>query len=159
MYNEEEPSFYCHHDFYLSSFPVCFEWLNYEANSPSGNFVAVGMMEPIIEIYNLDIMNLMDPSYKLGQKRNRRKGRLQVGHTGAVLSLAWNREFDHVLASGSDDKSIILWDLEKKEPSNTINEFDKGVQCLEWHKLETQSLLAGKHLYRVSNFKTTELQG
>ncbi|XP_044749642.1 periodic tryptophan protein 1 homolog [Coccinella septempunctata] len=143
VYNEEEVSFYCHHDFLLPSFPVCFEWLNYEANSPLGNYVAVGMMEPIIEIYNLDIINVMKPSYKLGQKANRKRGRPQMGHTSSVLSLAWNRTYDHVLASGSSDKSIILWDLEKKEPSTTINAFEGDVQCLDWHKVETQSLLAG----------------
>ncbi|XP_045479330.1 periodic tryptophan protein 1 homolog [Harmonia axyridis] len=143
IYNEEEASFYCHHDIVLPSFPVNFEWLNYEPNSPLGNYCAVAMMDPIIEIYNLDIMNIMEPSYKLGQKANRKRGRSQVGHKSHVLSLAWNTTYDHILASGSADKSIILWDLEKKTPSTTINAFQKDVQCLEWHKVETQSLLAG----------------
>lgn len=57
--------------------------------------------------------------------------------------MAWNSTYEHVLASGSVDKSILLWDLENKTPTTTINAFEDKVQCLEWHRLEAQTLLAG----------------
>lgn len=37
VYNENEGSFYCHHDILLPSFPLCIEWLNYDhADSKPG---------------------------------------------------------------------------------------------------------------------------
>ncbi|KAL3265781.1 hypothetical protein HHI36_009979 [Cryptolaemus montrouzieri] len=143
VYNEEEESFYVHHDIFLPSFPLCLEWLNYEPNSPKGNYCAIGSMDSIIEVWDLDIINSVESAFQLGQMGSRRKGRPHVGHRDAVLSLAWNRSFEHILASGSADKSILLWDLDRKEPSTTIKSFNDKVQCLDWHKLEAQSLLAG----------------
>ncbi|KAJ8938215.1 hypothetical protein NQ314_011574 [Rhamnusium bicolor] len=111
VYNEEEESFYVHHDIILPFFPLCLEWLNYEPNMPNDKY----------------------------QKR-----RKHIGHTDAVLALSWNRIYDHVIASGSVDQSILLWDMEKKIPNTTINVFNEKVQCLEWHRLEAQTLLAAR---------------
>ncbi|KAK9875592.1 hypothetical protein WA026_009395 [Henosepilachna vigintioctopunctata] len=143
VYNEEEESLYVHHDILLPSFPLCLEWLNYEPNSPKGSYCAVGSMDPIIEIWDLDVVNSVESAFKLGQMASRKKNRPHIGHRDAVLSLAWNKSFEHILASGSADKSIMLWDLDKKEPSTIITAFEEKVQCLDWHKLEGQSLLAG----------------
>lgn len=52
-----------HHDFILSSFPVCLEWLGanfskVEGNQVNkGNFAIIGLMEPGIEIWNLDALD------------------------------------------------------------------------------------------------------
>lgn len=59
------------------------------------------------------------------------------------LFSAWNKSFDHVIASGSVDQSVLLWDMETQTPSTTIQAFEEKVQCLEWHKFEGQTLLAG----------------
>nr|XP_023012005.1 periodic tryptophan protein 1 homolog [Leptinotarsa decemlineata] len=143
VYNEDECSLYVHHDIVLPSFPLCLEWLNYEPNMPAGNYCAVGTMSPIIEVWDLDMMNVIEPSFTLGKAGSKKKNRKRIGHTDAVLSLAWNHTYDHVMASGSVDKSIILWDMEQKVPSTTINVFGDKVQCLEWHRMEAQTLLAG----------------
>lgn len=132
-----------HHDIFLPAFPLCFEWLNYEPNMPKGNYCAIGTMSPIIEVWDLDIVNSVEPSFSLGQAGSRKKHRPHIGHRDAVLSLAWNRNFDHVMASGSVDQKILLWDMEHKKPNTTISAFEEKVQCLEWHRLEAQTLLAG----------------
>ncbi|KAJ3658645.1 hypothetical protein Zmor_010372 [Zophobas morio] len=143
IYNEEEESLYVHHDILLPAFPLCFEWLDYEPNAPKGNYCAVGSMTPIIQVWDLDIINCIEPAFSLGKTGSVKKNRARVGHKDAVLSLAWNKSYEHVLASGSVDKTILLWDLETKTPNTTITAFNEKVQCLQWHKLEAQTLLAG----------------
>ncbi|KAF2882098.1 hypothetical protein ILUMI_24101 [Ignelater luminosus] len=143
VYNEAEESLYVHHDFLLPAFPLCIEWLDHEAGHPPGNYCAIGSMSPIIEVWDLDIINCLEPAFKLGRKPSRKKGLSGIGHTDAVLDLSWNKNYDHILASGSVDKSVLLWDLDQGEPATTINAFNDKVQCLEWHKLEAQTLLAG----------------
>ncbi|XP_050297169.1 periodic tryptophan protein 1 homolog isoform X2 [Anthonomus grandis grandis] len=143
VYNEEEESFYVHHDFLLPAFPLCIEWLDYEPNQPKGNYCAIGSMSPIIDVWDLDIMNCIEPAFTLGKSASAKKKREAIGHSDAVLALAWNKNFDHVMASGSADQSIILWNMETQTPSTTINVFEEKVQCLEWHRFEGQTLLAG----------------
>ena len=59
----------------------------------SGNLLAVGSMSPAIEVWDLDVVNVLEPAYKLGTKGKKKKKIAGVGHKDAVLSLAWNREY------------------------------------------------------------------
>lgn len=54
---------------------------------------AIGCIEPIISIWDLDIQNSLEPAIQLGSKAKRKKGIPQVGHTDAVLDLSWNTNF------------------------------------------------------------------
>lgn len=103
-------------------------------------------MTPIIEIWDLDIVNCLEPAFKLGKKPSRKKDTPRIGHSDAVLGLAWNQNYHHILASCSVDKTIMLWDIDRQEPSTTITAFSDKVQCVEWHRLESQTLLAGIEL-------------
>ena len=38
----------------------------------------------------------------------------------AVLSLAWNPLAEHVLASGSVDETVLLWDLTNQSVASTL---------------------------------------
>ncbi|XP_060530527.1 periodic tryptophan protein 1 homolog [Cylas formicarius] len=143
VYNAEEEALYVHHDIFLPAFPLCLEWSNFEPNQPKGNYCAVGSMSPVIEVWDVDIINGVRPAFTLGKMANKKKKRDHVGHTDAVLALAWNKMYEHVMASGSVDQTIILWDMENLAPSSTIDAFNDKVQCLEWHKFEGQTLLAG----------------
>lgn len=71
-------------------------------------------MEQQIQIWDLDIINAVKPVVKLGSSnkssRKKRDGSEQ-GHSDAVLSLAWNTNADHLLASGGADQIVVLWDL------------------------------------------------
>lgn len=149
VYNESEGSLYCHHDILLPSFPLCFEWLDYEPGQPQGSYCAIGSMSPVIEIWDLDVINCLEPAFKLGKPPSRKKGTPRIGHSDAVLDLAWNKSYHHIIASGSVDKSILLWDLDKQLPSTTIEAFTDKVQCLQWHTLEAQTLLAGNKILKI----------
>lgn len=144
IYNEEEDSLYVHHDFLLPSHPLCIEWLAYDPGSEqTGNLCAIGCMDPIITIWDLDIQDSLEPTFKLGSKGNRKKNKAKFGHKDAVLDLSWNRNLPHILASGSVDQSVILWDLDEGNPHTTIRDFNEKVQTLSFHHTEAESLLVG----------------
>nr|XP_022920586.1 periodic tryptophan protein 1 homolog [Onthophagus taurus] len=143
VYNESEGSLYVHHDFLLPAFPLAIEWLDHEPGQAPGNYCAIGSMNPVIDIWDLDIINCLEPAYSLGQPAKRKKNQPHIGHKDAVLALSWNKNFHHILASGSADNLVMLWDIDQCEPSVIIKSFLKQVQCMEWHKLEAQTLLAG----------------
>lgn len=104
-------------------------------------------MSPIVEIWDLDIVNCLEPAFKLGKAPSRKKGTARVGHEDAVLDLSWNKNYHHILASASVDKTILLWDIDQQSPNTTISAFSDKVQCIEWHRLEGQTLLAGKDFF------------
>lgn len=158
IHNEEEGSLYCHHDLFLPAFPLCIEWMDFEPGQPQGNYCAIGSMSPVIDIWDLDIINCLEPAYTLGKKGNKKKKIKPVGHKDAVLDISWNPNFHHVLASGSVDQTILLWDIEAGNPSNKLTAFEEKVQCVKWHKLEGHVLLAGScdQTAKVFDCRSTE---
>eukprot|EP00201_Polytomella_parva_P003947 CAMPEP_0175075882 /NCGR_PEP_ID=MMETSP0052_2-20121109/22343_1 /TAXON_ID=51329 ORGANISM="Polytomella parva, Strain SAG 63-3" /NCGR_SAMPLE_ID=MMETSP0052_2 /ASSEMBLY_ACC=CAM_ASM_000194 /LENGTH=264 /DNA_ID=CAMNT_0016344809 /DNA_START=34 /DNA_END=825 /DNA_ORIENTATION=- len=68
--NRGEGNLYVHHDILLPSFPLCLEWLNFNpcGSSDKRNLVAVGTMDTSIEIWDLDILDNVEPVTTLGGK-------------------------------------------------------------------------------------------
>jgi periodic tryptophan protein 1 len=144
IYNEEENSLYVHHDFVLPFHLLCVEPFSYDPGSQQpGNLCAIGGMEPIIHIYDLDIHQPLEPIMELGKKGNKKKGIKKVGHKDAVLDLSWNSNYQHIMASASVDQTVILWDLENATPSTILKDFAEKVQSLEFNKSEAEYLLTG----------------
>lgn len=54
-------------------------------------------MTPIIEVWDLDLMDCLEPAYKLGCKPSKKKKQKRVGHRDAVLDVAWNQNYMLVL--------------------------------------------------------------
>jgi hypothetical protein len=55
-----------------------------------GNVVAVGTFEPEIEIWDLDVLEILQPLITLGGRDE--QGKFKPGsHHQAVMSLSWNR--------------------------------------------------------------------
>lgn len=74
IFNKEEGSFYVHHDIILPWFPLCIEWLSHDPSDPNpGNLCALGGMDPVIQVWDLDIENCLEPAFKLGKKPNKKK--------------------------------------------------------------------------------------
>ncbi|KAF7121280.1 hypothetical protein RHSIM_Rhsim13G0025400 [Rhododendron simsii] len=125
-----DSNMYVHHDIIIPAFPLCLAWLDCPIKGgEKGNFIAVGSMEPAIEIWDLDIvcelwtlifMDEVQPSVVLGgivEKKKKKKG-------GKKVSLAHGLFVDV-------DKSI-----KYKEDSHT-----DSVLGLAWNK-EYRNILA-----------------
>jgi|AntAceMinimDraft_5_1070358.scaffolds.fasta_scaffold29455_1 periodic tryptophan protein 1 len=65
----DECNLYCHHDLLLPAFPLCVAWMDCPtdgAASGHANCVAVGTMYPGIEVWDLDIIDAVEPVATLG---------------------------------------------------------------------------------------------
>ena len=123
----------------LPNVPLCLEWLDFppatstrHSKSEFGNYIAVGTLDPEIEIWTLDVVEMMWPDAVLGRPDNippraafssrsgKKKGKKSKPkkyspehHVDAVLGLSWNKVQRNLLASASADKTVKLWDLSR----------------------------------------------
>jgi periodic tryptophan protein 1 len=154
---------YVHHSLLLPAFPLCVAWGSCDPLSGdiSGNFMAVGSFEPGIEIWNLDMLDTVEPTVTLGgadyeaarkvdskkkKKKNKSPPEIPVkegSHKDAVLGLAWNQEFCNVLASGSADCTIKIWDITTQKSTQTMAIHSDKVQAVKWRPVESSLLLSG----------------
>jgi periodic tryptophan protein 1 len=153
VYDESSENLYVHHDLMLPNFPLCLEWLDFsppplsgstDAPRPAGNFIAVGTLDPEIEIWSLDVVDPMYPDMLLGRpdlskahiptplgtgkkkKKKTKRREVEAGwHVDAVLALSWNRTHRNLLASASADHTVKLWDLNRcATPARTAADRD-----------------------------------
>ncbi|KAG2141186.1 transductin family protein/WD-40 repeat family protein [Suillus bovinus] len=178
VYDESQDNLYIHHDLMLPNLPLCLEWLDFpptssemETDTPPkfGNYIAVGTLDPEIEIWSLDVVESMYPDMILGRpdktaahvpvpagtgKKKRKKTKHRASsnayHVDAVLGLSWNRAHRHMLASASADRTVKLWDLSRPivDGEGAIRSFgvhkDK-VQAVQWNEKEPTVLLSGSY--------------
>jgi periodic tryptophan protein 1 len=141
----KEGSLYTHHDIILPDFPLCLAWLDcppYKQSTSSqqqavGSYIAVGTMDPAIEIWNLDIMDPIEPSAILGgedptktsttgkkSKKNSlrapKKHYLPGSHESGVMALSWNTMYRQAIASASADNTVKIWDVTTQACSYTF---------------------------------------
>ncbi len=104
-----------------------------------GNYVAIGTFDPQVEIWDLDTIDSMFPDVILGQipdpthtgpKSSKSKhGPARVAkraqkerHVDAVMSISANRTARNLMATGSADTTVKLWDLNR--PQTAITSYD-----------------------------------
>ncbi|ORC88778.1 uncharacterized protein TM35_000152090 [Trypanosoma theileri] len=147
VYDEPEDAMYVHHDMEIAAFPLSTAWLT----DGTMSLCAVGTMRPFVEVWNLDVIDAVEPACLLGgcvkwedNYRKSVKSRMlkEDSHKDAVLSVRWNTCAQHILVSGSADCSIKLWDLNNSTCIGTYTEPEK-VQSLDWHREEANLLLSG----------------
>ncbi|CAK7273376.1 rRNA-processing protein [Sporothrix epigloea] len=170
VYEDEADNLYVHHDIMLPAIPLCVEWLDLPvgkqgvAADAAANFVAIGTMDPDIEIWDLDTVDCMYPNAILGQdskdsaaavettkktktkkKKSKSKAANDQYHVDAVLSLAANRKHRNLLASASADKTVKLWDLNTATCAKSYTYHTDKVCSLAWHAVESTVLLSGSY--------------
>lgn len=163
VYEDEADNLYVHHDIMLPAIPLCVEWLDLPVakagvdKDATANFVAVGTMDPDIEVWDLDTVDCMYPNAILGQggnprdeeKKKRKKKKSKKAndeyHVDAVLSLAANRKHRNLLASASADKTVKLWDLNTAKCAKSYSYHTDKVCSLAWHSVESTVLLSGSY--------------
>ena len=142
IYDENTLDLFVHHDIVLSSFPLSLEWIPYK-NNLKCNYALVGSFTPRIEIWNLDIMDAIEPEIILGlNTESKNKSKITVSedlyHTDAVMSLCLNTANTNYVASAGDDKKVLIWDL-NSSPSSAASSFKEHidkVQSVKWNKIE-----------------------
>ncbi|KAI1368595.1 WD40 repeat-like protein [Xylaria arbuscula] len=162
VYEDEADNLYVHHDIMLPAIPLCLEWLDVAVSNPgvekdaTANFVAIGTMDPDIEVWDLDTVDCLYPNAILGQgsnpqeqekkkKKKKSKKANDEYHVDAVLSLAHNRKHRNLLASASADKTVKLWDLNTAKCAKSYAYHTDKVCSLAWHAVESTVLLSGSY--------------
>jgi periodic tryptophan protein 1 len=187
VYDDSSENLYVHHDLMLPNFPLCLEWLDFppattSSSAPSGdddamdgtantarqfgNYIAVGTLDPEIEIWSLDVVEAIYPDAVLGRpdktaahipmpagtgKKKKRKPKHRTvesaHHVDAVLGLSWNRTARQLLASASADRTVKLWDLSR--PGDALRSYDAHrdkVQAVQWNgPQDPTTLLTGSY--------------
>lgn len=174
VYEQNTGNLFVHHDIPLPAFPLCLAQGDISSTGSAGNFCAVGTFNPGIEIWNLDVLNALEPSCILGgddtsmadeimrhnmvgsRRKNKQKMKVPQGpqlragsHTDAVMSLSWNKVHRQVIASGSADCTVKLWDVTQAgtEQCNagTFYHHKDKVQAVVWHPKEGTLLATGSY--------------
>ncbi|KAK9090361.1 hypothetical protein Sjap_023538 [Stephania japonica] len=156
-FEDGEHNLFSHHDIILPAFPLCTAWLDCGLKGgDKGNFVAVGSMDPAIEIWDLDIIDEVQPIMVLGgiakKKKKGKKSSVEYkpdSHTDSVLGLAWNKTVRKYLASASADTSVKIWDLVAGQCVSTKKHHTDKVQAVDWNKHVPDVLLSGSFDHSV----------
>lgn len=151
VFDEDEASMYVNHDIMLGAYPLCVDWFS-TASVGEGNFAAVGSIDHSIHIWNLDLLDPLEPSQTLGapsRKEKRVKGKRRkppargpTAHDGPVLCLHGSMFNRSVLASGSGDHTLKVWDVSGNTCVHTYSHHTDKVQCVKWHPSEQAVMLS-----------------
>ena len=143
VYEEYDDHLFVHHDIMLASYPLCLEWLDFDPEQETaGNMLAVGTMSPQIEVWDLDIVDAVEPAFVLGDAKRKTKKKTR-GHRAEVMALAWNSNQRNLLVSGSADHTVKLWDLATRACMRTYEHHTDKVQALAWNPVEAPVIVTG----------------
>lgn len=124
------PNIFPHHEVPLAAFPLCAAWVPGSAGTVGTHAVAVGSASEEIEVFDMDVLDSVEPAVAL-----------QPSHAGGTMSLAWNAQKQHVLASGGADNRCKLWDVEAGTLQQTLSHHTGKVQACDWSFAEPSVLL------------------
>ncbi|GMY22611.1 periodic tryptophan protein 1 homolog [Fagus crenata] len=136
--DDGDPNVYVHHDIIISANPLCTAWLDCPLEGGEKvaksflyvvrewNLIAVGSMEPSIKIWDLDIIDEVQPCVVLGGIAERKEKKKKV------QAVAWNHHAPQVILTGSFDRSIVMKDGRMPEHSGYKWSVTADVESLAW---------------------------
>lgn len=153
IYEQDRSNLFVHHEIMLSAFPLDIEWLKVSLGSinsgtpTKGNYAIVSTFLPDIEIWNLDLTEAIQPDVILGGEiqqsskkpkkfTNQPKKYRPGSHTDSVTTLSLNHSNLSVLASGSIDTTVKIWDISKETCVHTSAHHKAGVKKVEWSTVD-----------------------
>jgi len=159
IYDADEATMYVHHDIMLDAYPLCVEWLSSASGAGTGSFAAVGLIDHQVQIWNLDHLDPLHPAQCLGvsQKealsksaaslKKKKKGKKATrggtkAHDGAVLCLHGSLFNRSILATGSADQTVKVWDVSENATVHTYDHHTDKVQVVKWHPTEQAVFLS-----------------
>ena len=171
LYAPKQGNLYVHHDIPLPAFPLSLAHGDIGPQGTAGNYCAVGTFDCGIEIWDLDVLDVLEPVMTLGgfdtgaeeelykvnmaraaagkklkkKKFNHQPMKKEGSHTDAVMALSWNKVHRQVIASGSADGTVKLWDITSGSvaPASTLTHHRDKVQSVVWHPTEGSILATG----------------
>jgi len=156
VFDEEEGEMYVHHEIMLGAYPLCAEWLPATA-AGQGSFGVVGSIDHSIDIWDLDVLDAMEPLQTLGSaKKAKTKGKKKTkpratkAHDAPVMCLHGSPFNRSVLASGSADETLKIWDVAQNAVVHTYTHHSSKVQCVKWHPTEQAVLLSAAFDQRLA---------
>ena len=148
-----------HHEIILGALPLCLEWLPVWQGQKT-NHIIVGTFLPEIEIWNLDSENV-EPAAILGslqKSEDLKSGGViktyneDIGtHTEAVMCLSLNPIQNEYLASGSEDSTVRIWDLDDLQCKAKFDGLHKDkVQAVRWNNVNESTLLTAGYDSKIN---------
>jgi periodic tryptophan protein 1 len=156
---------YMHHEIVLKTPPLCLTRMYFDptANESYGCYVAIGGTTSRIDVWDIDDFDPLEPVISLGSenydtrigncehnslKRAKKINRSLVdknrnGHFDSILCLCWNPLSRNVLASGSADHTVKIWEISKKTCEHTHIYHEGNVNSVSWNPNEAHVLLTG----------------
>ncbi|ETO13018.1 hypothetical protein RFI_24356 [Reticulomyxa filosa] len=162
-------TYFTHHEIILSTFPLCCCWLNFtpfqDSNSEQGNYLAVGTVEEGIEIYNLDVVDYVEPIAMLGgrsKKRNKVNSKTKNQDNDASQQLQSKDDQDDKDVNSEDENTLLEDEIKEYYDMNPSTRFkmevedkellfgtltsdshEDSVLCLDWHSKSPHTLMSG----------------
>ena len=147
VYEEPHDNIYAHHDIPLPVFPLCLAWMDYRphpallsqsdmASAPRANMLAVGTFAPFIEIWDLDVIDALEPVAVLGAEGAQAALDAQDG-AAAEAVLMQNRK------STKEKKDKAKKKKKKGGGSGGVEGHTDAVMALAWSHLRRNVLASG----------------